>query len=502
MSQNGQPIAFFSRTLQQHEKRHPPIEKEAAAIIEACKKWRHYLMGRHFILITDQEAVSFVFDINKLGKTENDKILRWRVELSCFNFDIHYRPGKDNAAADCISRAQCSAIRNSQQLIDLHDNLCHPGVSRLGHFVRSRNLPYSMEDVKAVVSQCRICAKLKPQFYRPSNPPLIKATQPLQRLSIDFKGPLPSVTKNKYILTVVDEFSRFPFAFPSANMTALTIMKHLFSLFSIFGLAGYVHSDQGPSLVSDELRTALLKLGIGYSNSSPYNPQGNGQVERYNGTIWKAIELATQSKGLTPAHWELVLPPVMHSIRTLVCTSTNETPHERLFAYQRRTMMGHSLPTWLTQSNKVLMKKHVRQSKYDDICEEVDLIDVTPTYARVRLPTGREQTVSLRDLARLPEEHQSTMPTTSPCDPNGSLPVVSTPQVPHNPVSPLPVVPVPQIPSNPTSPLLAPQTEGFGISETQDQARPGSTCDSTPGPPLRRSQRARTQTQFYQSETS
>lgn len=75
LNQNGRPIAFFSRTLQKHEQHHPSIEKEAAAIIESCRKWRHYLCNRRFILITDQQAVSFIFNPQH-RKTKNMKIER------------------------------------------------------------------------------------------------------------------------------------------------------------------------------------------------------------------------------------------------------------------------------------------------------------------------------------------------------------------------------------------------------------------------------------------
>ena len=415
LNQNGRPVAFFSRTLQQHEQKHPAIEKEAAAIIEACRKWKHYLSGRRFQLITDQQSVSFIYNTLKHGKTKNDKILRWRIELSCLDFDIKYRPGPENLTADCLSRAHCSAIPNSlQKLKTIHDNLCHPGISRLGHFVRSRNLPYSMEDVKSVISQCRVCAELKPNFFRPINPPLIKATQPFERLGIDFKGPVPSSTKNKYMLTVVDEYSRFPFVFPCQDMSAGTIIKCLNEIFAIFGITTYIHSDNGSSLISDELRTHLLGMGIGYSNSTRYNPKGNGQVERYNGTVWKAMQLALKSKGLGAQHWEQVIGSALHSIRTLVCTSTNQTPHERLFGYQRRTLTGHALPTWLLNKGHVLMKKHARISKYDPLVEEVDLIEVNPSYAQVRTASGRELTVSLRDLAPLPPQEQTLYESRSP----------------------------------------------------------------------------------------
>ena len=58
----------------------------------------------------------------------------------------------------------------------------------------------STEDVKKTCSTCRICAELKPQFYRPTPGTLIKSTQPMERLSIDFKGPLPTTSRNAYIL--------------------------------------------------------------------------------------------------------------------------------------------------------------------------------------------------------------------------------------------------------------------------------------------------------------
>ena len=402
LNQGGKPVAFFSRTLQSFEKRHASIEKEACAIIEACRKWKHYLQGRHFILITDQEAVSFMFDTKRHGTIKNNKIMRWRLELSCLDYEIKYRPGKDNVTADCLTRAYCnSAQHSSNALVQLHTDMCHPGVSRFYHHVRSRNLPYSIDEVKEVTAKCRVCSILKPNFFKPVNPPLIKATQPFERLSIDFKGPVPTNTANKYMLTVIDEFSRFPFAFPCKDMVSSTIIARLTELFSVFGTPAYIHSDNGPSLVSNELRDFFLNHGIGYSNSAPYNPQGNGQCERYNGIVWKTAMLALASKSLPVTCWESVLPAALHSIRTLLCTATNQTPHDRLFNYVRRAGTGHTTPPWLQNPGPVLMRRHVRSSKYDPLCDEVELIKANPSYAYVRKQNGNTQTVSLRDLAPL-----------------------------------------------------------------------------------------------------
>ncbi|KAG8175837.1 hypothetical protein JTE90_013387 [Oedothorax gibbosus] len=104
LSQAGRPIAIFSRPLNKSEQRHSSIEKEAYAIVESLRYWRHYLIGRHFEVFTDQRSVAFMFNQQHQSKIKNEKILRWRLDLTCFKFDIIYRPGSRNAAADAFSR--------------------------------------------------------------------------------------------------------------------------------------------------------------------------------------------------------------------------------------------------------------------------------------------------------------------------------------------------------------------------------------------------------------
>lgn len=186
------------------------------------------MSGKHFSIKTDQRSVMYMFDKLHKNKIKYDKVLRWRMELSCYDFEIVYRPGKDNIPSDTFSRSYCGVTCNdSQSLISLHDTLCHPGITRLLHFVKSKNLPYSVEDGRQVVGSCKICAECKPNFHHPDGTPLVKATQPFERLNLDFKGPLPSTDKNHYFLNVVDEYSRFPFVFPCPNMTASTIINCL-----------------------------------------------------------------------------------------------------------------------------------------------------------------------------------------------------------------------------------------------------------------------------------
>ena len=221
----------------------------------------------------------------------------------------------------------------------------------------------------------------------------------MERLNIDFKGPLPSNSKNKFLLTLVDEYSRYSFAFPCVNTSTESVKRCLLSVFSIFGMPSYIHNDNGSSLISAELKAFLLERGIATSRSTRYNPQGNGQVEKYNGTIWKAVQLALRTQNLPITQWENVLTDALHSVRSLLCTATNETPHDRMFRFPRKSTYGSSLPSWLIHDDKALMKRHVRRSKYEPLVEEVEILDVNPQTSHVRTLNGHEMTVSNRHLA-------------------------------------------------------------------------------------------------------
>ena len=362
LNQGGRPVAFFSRTLNPSEIRHHAVEKEAAAIVEAIRKWRHFLLGRQFRIITDQKSVSFMFDGKRKSKIKNDKICRWRIELSQYKFTITYRPGKENVAADTFSRI--AAITHTlQDLRDLHNQLCHPGTTRLLHFIKARNLPFSLEQVKSVTNYCPSCQYLKPSFMTSNKGTLIKAILPFQRLNIDFKGPLlPSPRGNKYLLTIIDEYSRFPFAFPCRDMTSKTIIYCLNQLFSIFGMPDMIHSDRATDFLSEELRKYLCGKGIATSKTSRYHPEGNGQVEKLNGTLWKAIQVTLHSRNMKAQDWEDVIPDALHSIRSLLCTATNTTPHERLFKYSRKSTTGTSIPSWI-KPGPIYVRNHSKTSR-------------------------------------------------------------------------------------------------------------------------------------------
>ena len=209
----------------------------------------------------------------------------------------------------------------------------------------------------------------------------------------------------------------------------------------------FIHSDRGQQFLSNHVKSFLMSHGIGSSHTSSYNPAGNGQCERFNGTIWRTIKLALRAKGLHASQWEVVLPESLHAICSLLCTATNETPHNRLFRFQRKNTPIYSLPPWLLEQGSALLRKHVKSSKYEDPCEAVQIMHTNPYYARVQTSSGLEKSVPLRDLAPLPQDtacytpDPSTVHNTDPCitptqEQQADTPCISVAPIDDEPVSP------------------------------------------------------------------
>jgi len=89
------------------------VEKEACAVLQVIRKWDHLLCGRQFTVVTDQQSVSFMYDVRHSSKIKNENIIRWRMQLSEFEFHKVFRPGKLNAVPDALSMAYCTSLHES-----------------------------------------------------------------------------------------------------------------------------------------------------------------------------------------------------------------------------------------------------------------------------------------------------------------------------------------------------------------------------------------------------
>lgn len=340
---------------------------------------------------------------NSKSGVKNAKFARWRLDLAEFNFDVKYRPGALNAAADALSRPSCGALADEfHWLKQVHESLAHPGHRRFLDYVKKLpNCPTDSSQIcRRIIEDCTTCATTKPRWIRPPDLHVIKASRPWQRISVDFMVEKPR-TEQGYscILTVIDEYSRFPFAFATRNRESKTVIDCLSSLFSLFGAPAELHSDRGKEFLSQEFQRFLFDHGVRFAPTSPYSPQANGQVERLNGTIWKAVR-ALQIDNPSRS-WDSLLPEALAAIRSLLCTATGKTPHDRFLAFSRQASFS-SRPVSFAPGDQAFLRRLVR-NKNEPLGDPVKIVVAYPGHALVMRPGSTvPDSVNIRHLAPLP----------------------------------------------------------------------------------------------------
>ena len=112
------PIAFASRTLNEHEKRYGQIDREALAIMFGLKRFHLYLYGRHFIILTDHKPLERIFGPKTaIPSLAAMRLQRWEIILSAFDYSIRFVPSKQSAVADALSRLTSPSTLSGENAI-------------------------------------------------------------------------------------------------------------------------------------------------------------------------------------------------------------------------------------------------------------------------------------------------------------------------------------------------------------------------------------------------
>jgi hypothetical protein len=98
--QEGRVIAYASRQLKRHEEHYPTHDLELAAVVDALKIWRHYLLDSSCNIYTNNKSLKYIFTLSELNMRQR----RWLELIKDYDLEVHYHLGKANVVADALSR--------------------------------------------------------------------------------------------------------------------------------------------------------------------------------------------------------------------------------------------------------------------------------------------------------------------------------------------------------------------------------------------------------------
>lgn len=234
---------------------------------------------------------------------------------------------RDNTGEQILHLVLPDSLRD-MVLKMLHDDPTagHLGVTRTMHRVRQRFYwvnnkrdvaKWCMECPECQIHNKQSCVKAPLKQYRVGNP--------MERVALDIFGPLPRTSTGKlYILVISDYYTRWTECYPMADIEAQTVAKLFASEFVCrFGTPREVHTDQGRQFESDLFQELCKILNIHKTRTTPYHPQSDGQVERFNRTLKTMLKKYVDAN---PKSWDKYLPFLLMAYRSSVHESTGETP--------------------------------------------------------------------------------------------------------------------------------------------------------------------------------
>ncbi|WVY97031.1 hypothetical protein V8G54_029182 [Vigna mungo] len=463
--QAGRPLAFWSQALSSRAQNKSIYERELMALVQAVRKWKHYLMGSHFIILTDQRSLKFLIDQRLLTEEQ----FKWASKLIGFDFEIRFRPGKDNTVVDALSRKSyfmpISVLQPTQwdsweEESQTDADLMIDPKSHVGYELRKGRLFYKgklvlprgsftiptifkdmhesptgghsgyfrtfkriagviywkgmKNDIKEWVQQCAVCQRNKAETLAPEGllQPLPIPTQVWSDISMDFIGGLPKVQGKDTTFVVVDRLTKYAHFLALAHPFTVAEVAQLFikEIVRLHGFPSTIVSDRDKTFLSNFWKELFKQAGTKLRFSTAYHPQSDGQTEVVNRCLETYLRCMT---GTHPRKWPQWLSWAEFWFNTNYSISTKMSPFKALYGCDPPLLLkGSTIPSKVQTVNQLQQERDelLRELK-DNLCKAQDQNKVQANKHRraVEFQVGdwvylKLQPYQLKSLANRPNE--------------------------------------------------------------------------------------------------
>ena len=241
-----------------------------------------------------------------------------------------------------------------------HDipSAAHQGIARTKAKLKEKCFWVRLSrDVESYALSCSACSQNKKHKCY-GKVPLTKyqASAPMERVHIDFIGPLPKTERgNEHCLMTVEQLTKRVECIPLPSQKAeVTARGAVDEFFSRFGYPFQLFSDQGRNFESKLFEALCKVLEIHKARTSAYRPSANGQVERFNRTLMDAERCFL---GKAQNKWDQHVQQIAGAIRSSVNRSTGFTPN--------MLMLGREVITPAQLMFPCVKEKHEDYGEYE-----------------------------------------------------------------------------------------------------------------------------------------
>lgn len=445
-------IAYMSQKFTAAQQKYHVTELECLAVILAIERFRPYVEGTHFKVITDHHALIWLKNI----KDPTGRLARWSLRLQAYDFVLVHRKGKFHVVPDALSRSigainasrkfdttdawylkhKALALEKPQEydqyriqnnllyynpspaneecyssgclwrlcipkelrntiIKENHDDAgaCHGGKYKTIAKIRATYYwPRMNEDIAEYVRECEACKLIKP-YNKITTPPageFVEANRPFRIIASDIVGPLPMSKKgNRFLIVAIDLFSKFTIIKAVKNATAQNLTEFIkIDVILKFSCPEILVCDNGGQYKSHMFRNLMEDRGIKLWYTANYFAQGNC-TECVNKTIGNALR-SFVLRDNDQREWDRNIHQIENAINSAYHTSTKESPYMIAF--------GQKMPQHAREYTEIIdMNAEMSrcESKFKEMRERI----------QQRLNESREKSAKYYNLRTRPVQY-------------------------------------------------------------------------------------------------